>query len=135
MNGQGAHGRHGSGARSNLSGGQQSVARRAEPGQERDVGYPRDRPDYPPEPTDRHAQEGPHDSRVELVARATGQLLPRRHGAEWLLIGADSRHHLERVRYRDDASTERNVVPREPERVAGPVEALVVLFDGQAPFA
>jgi hypothetical protein len=26
-------------------------------------------------------------------------------------------------------------VPREPERVAGPVEALVVLFDGEAPFA
>ena len=134
MGRQGAAHGQGGGAKGHLGARRHSVAGHAQPGQEGHVGDPGDGADGPAEPSDGDVEESPDDGRVELAPGATGQLLAGGDGAHGLLVGAGRSHDLEGVGHRDDAGPERELLPRQTERVPRAVVALVVLLDREAPW-
>ena len=134
MGGYGAYRQRG-GPERNLGAGRHGVPGHAQPGQEGDVGEPGDGADRPTEPPNGDVEERSHYRRVELAPCAPGQFLPGGDSAHRLLVRATCGHDLEGVSDRDDAASERQFVPRQPERVPRPVVVLVVLLDRQAPWA
>ncbi len=94
---------------------------------------PRQRPHREPQPTERDAQERPHDARIELRARAVRDLTPRSPGVALVLVGAGGCDHVEDICNGHDAAGERDLVALPAARVARAVPALVVVGDGVGP--
>ena len=74
-------------------------------------------------------RERSDDRGIELRARVRVQLGERGRGAPRLAVGPVHSDRLERVRDEDDPRAERDLLAREPVRVARSVEVLVVVED------
>ena len=76
-----------------------------------------------------HALERRDAARAELAACGPPQLGERVLGRAGAAVDAGREHRVERVGDVDDPRAERDVLPAQPVRVAGAVEALVVVLD------
>src|SRR6266542_1527948 len=76
-----------------------------------------------------------HGLRVELAAPLGEDLVGRVLPGQRLSIRPVARHRVQRVGKREDARTQRDLLPRDTVRVAGPVPALVVETNDVQAFA
>src|SRR6266516_5211913 len=114
-------------------GGERGSERQA--GQDRRVRQPRQRAHDEAHPSEREVDEGPHESRIELRARAARDLRPSFRRVAGLLVRARRGDDVEDVGDRHDASGERDLLAGDPTRVALAVPTLVVVADRFDPFA
>ena len=121
--------------RSRLGGGGDLSCRALSRAQERCGRDPGCRSRDPPEVTDRNGKERSHDARIELRAGAREQLGSRGRYRHRLLVRSRRRHHLERIRDRNDPRAERDLLARESMGVTGAVVPLVMLGDRLPPLA
>src|ERR1035441_5243786 len=75
--------------------------------------------------------EGVHEQRVELGARALAELVDRLVDPARLPVGPGGCHRVERIGHRDDPRELGNLVAGEAHRVAAAVHALMVVHDAR----
>ena len=96
---------------------------------------PGERSDDHAHPAERHGDERPHETRVELLARATGDLRACFGCCARLLVRPGRRDHVEHVGNCNDPSAQRDLLARDPAWVSLAVPPFVVVADGARPLA